>query len=133
MIDFARSRLIEIETMTSPLIQLEIVNSIGMKLKLIPPGKFVMGSADRTNEMPRPLVTISQPFYLGVCPVTQCEYVQVVKSRPSHFSGVEQLPVGSVTWFDAVAFCNALSQKEGLSPFYKLRGQTIEDPDWDGL
>src|ERR1022692_1196622 len=46
--------------------QKDVVNSIGMKLKLIPAGEFQMGSTERDDEKPRHLVTISRPFYLGV-------------------------------------------------------------------
>ena len=63
----------------------ELTNSIGMKLKLIPAGEFQMGSTDtngcRRHEKPRHLVKISRPFYLGVYPVTQREYMQVIKKR----------------------------------------------------
>ncbi len=52
----------------------EIVNSVGMKLKLIPAGEFMMGSpksdeeaaAGRGDEYPQHKVRITQPFYLGV-------------------------------------------------------------------
>jgi formylglycine-generating enzyme required for sulfatase activity len=108
-------------------------NSIGMNLKLIPAGEFQMGSTESDDEKPRHLVTISRPFYLGVYPVTQREYMQVVKKNPSQFSGNERLPVETVSWFDAVEFCNALSRKEGLPPFYSVKGQTVEVPDWNGL
>jgi formylglycine-generating enzyme required for sulfatase activity len=110
----------------------ERTNSIGMKLKLIPAGEFQMGSTEADDEKPRHLVTISRPFYLGIYPVTQREYMQVIKKNPSHFPGNERLPVESVSWFDAVEFCNALSRKEGLPPFYSIKDQTVEVPDWHG-
>jgi formylglycine-generating enzyme required for sulfatase activity len=110
----------------------EIVNSIGMKLRLIPAGEFQMGSTEADDEKPRHLVTISRPFYLGVYPVTQHEYRQVVKKNPSDSSGSERLPVETVSWFDAVEFCNALSRKEGLTPFYSKKVQTVEVHDWNG-
>jgi formylglycine-generating enzyme required for sulfatase activity len=47
------------------------------------------------------------------------------------FSGGQRLPVENVPWFDAVRFCNALSQKEGLPPFYAINGQTVAVPDWN--
>jgi formylglycine-generating enzyme required for sulfatase activity len=53
----------------------ELVNSIGMKLTLIPAGEFQMGSTDCDDEEPRHLVKINRPFYLGVYPVTQHEYM----------------------------------------------------------
>jgi formylglycine-generating enzyme required for sulfatase activity/serine/threonine protein kinase len=84
------------------------------------------------DEKPRHLVTISRPFYLGVYTVTQSEYMQIARENPSDFSGGGRLPVENVSWFDAVAFCNTLSQKEGLPPFYEIKGQTVEVPDWNG-
>jgi formylglycine-generating enzyme required for sulfatase activity len=110
----------------------ELVNSIGMKLKLIPAGEFQMGSTEADDEKPRHLVTISRPFYLGVYPVTQREYVQIARKNPSHFSSGDRLPVENVSWFDALAFCNALSRKEGLTPFYAINGESVEVPDWNG-
>src|SRR5437016_185251 len=56
------------------------VNSIGMKLVLIPSGTFLMGSPDgegQENEHPQHEVEISQPFFLSACSVTQEEYQQV--------------------------------------------------------
>jgi len=112
--------------------QKDVVNSIGMKLKLIPAGEFQMGSTEYDDEKPRHLVTISRPFYLGVYPVTQREYMQMTKKTPSFFSGYDRLPVESVSWFDALAFCNELSRKEGLKPFFTINRQSVEVPDWNG-
>ena len=115
----------------------EVVNSIGMKLKLIPAGEFQMGSTDgdaraSRDERPRHPVRISMPFYLGVYPVTQGEYRLVAGKNPSRFRGGEHLPVETVSWFESLTFCNVLSQKEGLPPFYTINGQTVEVPDWNG-
>jgi formylglycine-generating enzyme required for sulfatase activity len=109
-----------------------VTNSIGMKLKLIPAGEFQMGSTEHDDEMPIHLVTISRPLYLGVYPVTQREYMQLIKKNPSHCSGNERLPVERVSWFDAVGFCNGLSRKEGLKPFFTIKGQSVQVPDWNG-
>lgn len=115
----------------------EVKNSIGMKLKLIPAGEFLMGSPEneetRSNgEGPQHKVRISQPFYVGVYEVTQAEYQAVKGINPSQFSstgsfkekvaGVEtsQFPVENVTWFDCLEFCNQLSAKEGFPPYYSL-------------
>ena len=103
-----------------------------MKLKLIPAGEFQMGSTEEDNEKPRHLVTISRPFYLGVYPVTQCEYIQVIKQNPRCFPGNNRLPIESVSWFDAVAFCNELSRQEGLKPFFTINSEPVKVPDWNG-
>jgi formylglycine-generating enzyme required for sulfatase activity len=115
----------------------EIVNSIGMKLKLIPAGDFQMGSPDSDedagdDEKPQHRVRIARSFYLGIYPVTQREYMEVTKTNPSHFQSGERHPVESVPWLDAAAFCSALSQKEGLKPFYAIQGDAVEVRDWSG-
>lgn len=90
-----------------------ITNSIGMKLVLIHPGSFTMGSQEeeigrKENELPHE-VTISKSFYLGVYEVNQDEYEKVMGKNPSHFKG-RMLPVEKVSWDDAVSFCKALSE-----------------------
>src|SRR5438270_669800 len=60
-----------------------ITNSIGMKLVLIPAGKFLMGSPqtekDRDGDEMRHEVTISRPFYMGAYEVTQEQFQKVMK------------------------------------------------------
>jgi formylglycine-generating enzyme required for sulfatase activity len=116
----------------SPVPAKEVVNSIGLKLKLIPAGEFQMGSTESNDEKPRHLVRITRPFYLGVYPVSQREYMQLTKKNLSHFSSGDRLSVEKVSWFDAVSFCNSLSQKEGLTPFYAIKGESVQVPDWNG-
>jgi formylglycine-generating enzyme len=102
------------------------VNSIGMKLALIPPGSFWMGSlpeeANRyTDEDPRHRVDLTQSFLLGVYQVTQGEYERVMRTNPSHFSRANggsratrtttsRFPVENVSWYDAEKFCAKLSE-----------------------
>ena len=92
----------------------EIVNSVGMKLTLIPAGEFLMGSPEgeelRSPEEHQHRVRITKPFYLGVYEVTQAEYERVMGSNPSHFkeSGLDA-PVERVMWVDAYEFCRRLS------------------------
>jgi len=92
-----------------------ITNSIGMKLKLIPAGRFRMGSdKGKDDEEPVHDVTLSTPFYLGVYPVTQAQYKRVAKKNPSNFNfqGANR-PVECVSWNDAVEFCRNISKMEG--------------------
>lgn len=60
-----------------------------------------------------------QPFLLARYPVTQSLYFAVTAQSPSTFKG-EQYPVESVSWHDAVRFCNLLSQKNGLEECYRI-------------
>lgn len=45
-------------------------------------------------------------------------------NNPSTFDGYN-LHFENITWLDAVSFCNALSEKDGLTPAYKIDGQSI--------
>ena len=63
-------------------------------------------------------------FYLGIYEVTQRLYQQVMGSNPSYFEG-EDLPVESVTWYDAIDFCNKLGESEGLIPCYTINGTSV--------
>jgi formylglycine-generating enzyme required for sulfatase activity len=72
----------------------EVTNSIGMKLVLIPKGKFLMGSPkDEADREPfdkgseeQHEVEISRPFYLGAHEVTQGQFREVMGYNPSYFS-----------------------------------------------
>jgi formylglycine-generating enzyme required for sulfatase activity len=108
----------------------EWTNSIGMKLVLIPAGEFLMGSPDEdkdafAEEKPRHRVKITRPFYLGVHEVTQDQYRAVMGQNPSDFKGSDDLPVEQVSWLDAVTFCNALSEREQRTPFYRIDGTEV--------
>jgi formylglycine-generating enzyme required for sulfatase activity len=76
-------------------------------------------------EAPQHFVEITKPFYLGVYEVTQAEYEQVVGSNPSQFKDDVRQPVEMVSWFEAVAFCNRLSERERIQPYYKVDGESV--------
>ena len=92
--------------------KLVVSKSTGMKLTLVSNG--------------------TQSFYMGVFEVTQAEYEIVMKTNPSSFSKsgnnrdkVRQLdttrfPVENVSWYDAIEFCNKLSEKDNLPVAYVL-------------
>ena len=109
-------------------------NSLGMTMKRIEPGTFVMGAdgtplpvtltdnlPHRTNgdfdEVPAHSVTITQPFHIATTEVTNEQYE---KFDPNHrilrgkrgFSKADDEAVVFVTWHDAVRFCEWLSEKE---------------------
>jgi formylglycine-generating enzyme required for sulfatase activity len=42
-------------------------------------------------------------------------------NNPSYYKG-DNRPVDSVSWYDAVSFCNKLSEREGLTPCYNING-----------
>ena len=53
-------------------------------------------------------------------------------TNPTTFKGNPANPVEWVSWLDAVRYCNALSVREGLPPFYRIGGDKVSVPDWNG-
>lgn len=79
---------------------------------------------------------ILSDFFMCNHEVTQKEYQDVVGNNPSFFVGddeskkvseeeiQENRPVESVSWYNAIVYCNMLSIKEGLTPCYSLEQKT---------
>lgn len=108
-----------------------IAEGVGpLRMMLIPAGSFLMGSPEnelerQVNEGPQHEVTLSQ-FFLAKYPVTQAQWRVVaampqvkreLKLDPSHFKGDDR-PVESVSWYDAVEFCDRLTIHTNLQ--YRL-------------
>jgi formylglycine-generating enzyme required for sulfatase activity len=100
----------------------DLRNDIGLDMILIPGGTFLMGSPPDVlerfdSESLQHSVTVLT-FFMGRYPITQAQW-RVVASlpqinrelnpAPSHFKG-DNRPVESVSWYDALEFCDRLSQ-----------------------
>jgi len=112
----------------------EFTNSVGMRMVRIEPGAFRMGIGESPipkevlgkswrdkitfDEQPAHYVTISRPFYMGACEVTNAQYEQF---DPAHralrgklgFSTGDDEAVVFVDWHEATKFCQWLSNTEG--------------------
>lgn len=95
-------------------------------------GGFDMGSptgeAGRNADETQHRVTLSTDFWMAETEVTQQQYRNLMGSSPSYFKG-DDLPVESVSWFEAVAYCNALSDRESLTKCYSIDGSSVT---WTG-
>ncbi len=99
---------------------------LGITMARIADAEFVMGSNEAEDERPPRRVRIAAPFFAGVHPVTQAEYRAVVGTLPgSLFAGEDRRPVDSVSWLDAVIFCNLLSAHDELEPYYRIQGERV--------
>lgn len=110
----------------------EYVNSIGLKMIRIPAGSFRMGNLQPTDpsllgqlellrhgdydEKPVHEVRISYDFYISETEVTSRQFQEF---RFDHQDAGRFPPYATgISWYDAVAFCRWLSQKEGRN--YRL-------------
>ncbi len=87
----------------------------------IEPGSFMMGcptsEEGHDSDERQHRVTLTEGFYIGATEVTQAQWKAVMGTDPSRFTG-NDLPVESVSWNDAVEFCEKLSRREGRT--YRL-------------
>jgi formylglycine-generating enzyme required for sulfatase activity len=92
------------------------VNSLGMRMVLVPAGAFRMGSPPgepfrQEEERPR-RVTLTKAFRVSSTEVTRRQWLALMPRDPGPPGG-DELPVASVSWADAQEFCLKLSEKEG--------------------
>ena len=91
-------------------------------------GSFMMGSPSSEwgrllTEGPPREVTITRPFIMQMTEVTQAQWRQLMGNSPAeHHACGDQCPVEKVNWWDALAYANALSRREGLPECYTLSG-----------
>ncbi|WP_027400704.1 bifunctional serine/threonine-protein kinase/formylglycine-generating enzyme family protein [Aphanizomenon flos-aquae] len=99
----------------------DLGNGVMLEMVEIPAGTFYMGSPENDEgrfryESPQHQVNVPS-FFIGKYPLTQAQYQAIMGDDPARFKG-NNLPVECVSWNDAVAFCQKLSQKTGKN--YKL-------------
>jgi len=88
----------------------EFTNSVGMKLALLPGGRFDLGPNGSKHR-----VTLRQPYYLGVTEVTLGQYRKFkadhkVPDAAKEFNK-DDVAAAHVSWNDARAFCAWLSDQ----------------------
>ena len=98
---------------------LTITNTIGMTLRRIEPGTFVMGSdSGEANQKPPHTVEITKPFYMGIHEVTQQQWNAVMTNRQNPWKGQQNTIEGDdvaasfVNWDDAQEFITRLNALE---------------------
>ncbi len=117
----------------------EITSSVGQTLLLIDPqvspvNEFTMGAPRRdagrgANEVERP-VRLTRAFYMATTEVTNAQFRQFTANHESGQAGGKSLnrehqPAVQLSWQQAASFCNWLSAREGLAPFYTERDGII--------
>ena len=82
------------------------------------------------NTLSKSMVKIpNQNFEMLKTEVTQKLYQEVMGENPSYFKG-DDLPVEMVSWYDAIYFCNKLSEKFDYEPVYAVDGKTDVTKWW---
>jgi len=112
----------EVELRTPPPGPRRVLDGV-LPMVELPGGDFLMGSPasdDMSQEDERPQHPVRlAPFRMAVTPVTVELYREVMAQPATGEDGrATRLPVGNVSWFDAIEFCNRLSVRAGYRPCY---------------
>ncbi|MCB9761047.1 MAG: formylglycine-generating enzyme family protein [Alphaproteobacteria bacterium] len=99
----------------------------GVEMVQLSGGRFRMGSPESedgrdTDESPVHAVTLSG-FSIATTETTQAQFQERMGYNPSDNQGCADCPVEQVSWYEAAAYCNALSQDEGLPLCYDCSGE----------
>lgn len=103
------------------------INGISFSMIKIPAGTGIELGDNLNTDSQKRTVDLSA-FMIGETEVTQALYYEVMGENPSYFNGIPVLPleedratpageeqtnrpVDSITWYDAVVFCNELTKK----------------------
>ena len=103
----------------------------------LPTGEFQMGRAGNDpekryeDELPQHRVEIARAYAMSETEVTQGQYQAVMGTNPSAFVGKQdsaRRPVEQVSWYEAIEYCNKLSEREGLPTCYVVEGKVVKWP-----
>ena len=101
----------------------------GWSFAWVPAGDYLLGSPEtefqREEDETQRQITLSQAFIISSTEVTQGQWKAVMGAMPAEFPSapdqfVSHQPVHSVTWAEAFAFCEALTQQTGAESAYRL-------------
>ena len=116
----------------APMQRIQLPGHGGLPLRLVPSGNYMIGwMADwkergespygRRHDEPDEHLVRTSSFYISPTQVTQGLYKAVMGHNPSDNPASNAHPVETVSWREAVRFCNALSEACGLQPAYTIK------------
>lgn len=82
-----------------------------LSVVLVPMTNMVLIKAGSFRRLKR-TITISHDFWLGKYEVTQAEYSGLMGKNPSHFKDHPEAPVEKINYYEAMAYCSAVTQRE---------------------
>lgn len=92
------------------------VQELKIDMQYVVPGSFLMGSdPDEEGHHPEEIqheVNITKPFWMSACEISQTQWNQLMPSNPSSYQTDPQFPVENISYAQALAFCDALTQRE---------------------
>lgn len=103
-------------------VPVELVDEAGIRMRLIPPGEFLMGSPDSEPfrhdvEGPQHKVRLTKPYFMGISEITRKQWFAVMGTQPwlyqPQITEGDNYPVSYVDWLGATEFCRRISERTG--------------------
>ena len=121
-------------------VEMTLAQGVTLSLVRVPAGEFWMGSDTwKWDEAPRHPVTLLE-FWIGKYPVTVAQYAALLNATnyPKRPAQIDQLaakpdlPAANVSWFDAGAFCDWVSQTilPGMEQF-RAAARLPTEAEWE--
>ena len=119
----------QIHSIQNTYIESQLSSYISSIMIEIPPYEGFQGTSYENkialdNEKPKFQVKLPQRYEMCRVLVTQQIYEWVMKENPSYFQHKEK-PVEMVSWFDAIQFCNQLSEMLSIEPAYEIENDVV--------
>ena len=92
----------------------EVENKVGLRLRLIPPGTFEIGSGDSAESTQGHTVSVPHHFWMGVHPVTRFEYAEVIRGDlgSAFLESDNGIPMTGIDWCSWRTFCREMAIME---------------------
>jgi formylglycine-generating enzyme len=112
-----------------------IGRELSFKMTLVPSGWYLRGSHEsnsvaKSYEMPNHKVKIQKPFWMMETQITEDLYAFLNPKFKNHSKNAS-FPVRNICWYDAIRFCNALSELCSLPPCYFLNKPSFDAEDFE--
>jgi len=91
----------------------EEISNLKIKMIKVEGARFKMGDETSNRKI------YVDNFFLSKTPITQKQFLSIMGDDLSHFYG-ENRPVDFCTWYEAIIFCNRLSELHKITPFYSV-------------
>ncbi len=109
----------------------EILQDQNIEMVLVEKGSFEMGDTEGegwNSEKPLHKVTFTYDYYIGKYEVTFDQYEKYIGKQKYYDNewGRGSRPVINVSWYNAIGYCNWLSEKEGLAKAYDENGKLLD-------
>ncbi len=112
-----------------------LFSQISNDFVFIPSGEYTIGnipnnSVKHTDEDPVHKVLLTNGFQISKFEVTNKQWLEIMGYLPSKSFHEDNLPVTGINWYDAIDFCNKLSDLHGFERCYKKQNDKVV---WDTL